>query len=142
MAHTEGHRMGSSHRAESVRENITTFGGRTIGNRSGRNLRFETLERRTMLDGTLTVVISGHDLKITGDQSANSFSLFQPNGDGTDYTVTGDNNTQVVFGGQTFASGVQVPITGSGTAVTQTSSSNYWEAPTSLIRKAHIIAEI
>jgi hypothetical protein len=85
---------------------------------SGDQLKPKNIVIATMLNGNVTAVIAGHDLKITGDALANNFTLTQPGGKGTDFVITGNAGTQVTFNGTTTAAGTPVTLTGSGVTVT------------------------
>jgi hypothetical protein len=59
-------------------------------------LRFETLERRTMLAGNVTVALHGADLVISGDNDANHIAVTETRVLGVlGYTITGQLKTHI-----------------------------------------------
>jgi hypothetical protein len=60
--------------------------------RTGRSLRFESLEGRALLAGDVTVTLAANVLTITGDASANEVEI-TPGASTGEYRITGLNNT-------------------------------------------------
>jgi hypothetical protein len=91
---------------------------------SRRRLAFESLENRRMLSATVTAVLSGGTLTLTGNKN-DAYVEVQGNGTLFGYVITGLNGTKITYGSNTGTSetvgevtnglAVNLPGSGSGT---------------------------
>ncbi len=82
----------------------------------GRDSFVENLENRTLLSGTVAVVVTAGNMTITGDAADNSI-IIQDTGVGL-FAITGTNNTSVTYSGTTYTAGTPANVTSADKDVT------------------------